>query len=140
MEITTKDIEERFRRYNKDYFAGELPTPRFGLIESYTTCGYFSCSRIVGRRRLRGQLIEISSYYDWEEDELRDVIVHEMIHYYLAYKHIDNTISHGDAFREMADEFNSTYGLNIREKVDCTKFRKTKNAPKIKWFLTQLFY
>ena len=139
MEITVELIEKKFREYNKEYFNNELPLPKFGLLESYMTCGYFSCKKIIGKRRLKGQRLDISVYYDWEENALRDVIVHEMIHYYLAYKHIDNELTHGDAFKEMATDFNNKYSMNISAKVDCTGFKKTKKAPRLSWFLVQLF-
>lgn len=140
MEVTEQIIEQKFREYNEEYFNSELPLPRFGLLKSYTTCGYFSCNKIVGRRRLRGQRLDISVYYDWEEEALKNVIIHEMIHYFLAHKHIDNGLTHGDAFKEMSCKFNREHSLNISEKVDCRGFRKTKNAPRISWFFTQIFY
>lgn len=139
MEVTKEIIAERFEKYNDLYFNNELPTPRFGLLNTYMTCGYFSCKKIIGKRRLKSQQLDISVYYDWEENDLKNVIMHEMIHYYLAYKHIDNDLTHGDAFKEMANDFNEKYGMNICEKVDCSKFKKTKNAPRLSWFLVQVF-
>ena len=83
--------------------------------------------------------MEISCYFDWEEDALRDVIVHEMIHYYLAYKHIDNNISHGEEFQKMAQEMNDKYGLNVTVKVDTTNFKRTPSAPKLGYYLSWIF-
>ena len=140
MVVTERIIEQKYREYDKAYFNDELPIPRFGLLKSYTTCGYFSCRKIIGKRRVKGPLLEISVYYDWKEEDLKNVIVHEMIHYYLAYKHIDNGLTHGDAFKEMASDFNTKYDLNITEMVDCSGFKKTDNAPRLSWFLTQIFY
>jgi hypothetical protein len=40
MEITTEIIEQKFREYNKEYFNKALPTPKFGLLKTYMTCGY----------------------------------------------------------------------------------------------------
>ena len=139
MEITTEILQEKFEEYNNLYFNGELPLPRFGLLKSYMTCGYFSCKKIIGKRKLRGQRIDISCYYDWEEEGLRDILVHEMIHYYLAYKHIDNELTHGDAFINMANNFNEIYGMNIGKKANAGNFKKLKNAPRFSWFLTQIF-
>ena len=139
MEITEQIIEQKFREYNKEFFNDELPLPKFGLLKSYITCGYFSCKKIIGKRKLRGQRLDISAYYDWDEDDLKNVIVHEMIHYYLAHKHIDVELTHGDAFMEMANELNRKYNLRISKKVDCYNFKKTKNAPKLSWFLVQMF-
>lgn len=139
MEVTIELIEQKFRDYNKEYFNNELPIPKFGLLKSYMTCGYFSCKKIIGKRRLKGQRLDISVYYDWDEEELKNVIIHEMIHYYLAHKHIDNELTHGEAFKKMANDFNEKYNLKISQKVDCSKFKKTKNAPKLSWFLVQMF-
>ena len=94
----------------------------------------FSCDKIIGRRRLKRQQIDISCYYDWREEDLRDVLVHEMVHYYLAYKHIDNNLSHGEEFLKMSKELNDKYGLNISVIVDATHFKRTAKAPSLSYF------
>ena len=88
---------------------------------------------------MKGQLLEISCYYDWEEDALRDVIVHEMIHYYLAYKHFDNNITHGEEFQKMAEELNSKFGLNVTVKIDTSKFKRAPSAPKLSYYFACIF-
>ncbi len=139
MEITTEIIVEKFRAYNRLYFNRELPMPQIRLLKSYRTCGYFSCKKIIGRRMLRGQRLEISCYYDWQEDALRDVIVHEMIHYYLAVKHIDNDLTHGEEFLKMAKEMNSRHGMNVSVKIDTTGFKRASSAPKLGYYLSLLY-
>ena len=81
MEITVDIVREKFKEYNKKFFNNELIMPEIRLLKSYLTCGYFSCKKIIGKRRLRGQRLEISCYYDWNENDLKNVIIHEMIHY-----------------------------------------------------------
>lgn len=137
MEITETIIEQKFREYNLMYFDRELPLPQFGLLKSYRTCGYFSCNKIVGRRRLKKPRIELSCRFDWEENDFRNVLVHEMIHYYLAYKHIDNEITHGEAFLKMSEGFNRKYGLNITERVDCSRFKPCKIGKS--WFYQKIY-
>lgn len=139
MEITEEILEKKFREYNKEYFNNELPIPKFGLLKSYLTCGRFTCKKLIGKRRMKGQRLEISCYFDWDEYELKNVIIHEMIHYYLGFKHIDNDITHGEEFQKMSKEFNKKYDLKISTNVDCHKFKRTKNAPKLLWSLVHLF-
>ena len=139
MEITKEYIIERFRELNKAIFNRELPLPDFQLLKSYSYCGKFSCKKVIGKRRLKGQRIEISSYYDWTEKDLDDVLVHEMLHYYLAYKHIDNNLTHGDEFKKYANLINNAFDFHITEEIDCSKFKKTKNAPKLSWVLMHIF-
>ena len=128
MEMTETLIRQKFRDYNALYFNGELPLPQFGLLKSYRTCGYFSCNKIIGRRRLKRPKIEISCRFDWEESSFQDVMVHEMIHYYLAYKHIDHELTHGEAFQTMSQDLNRRFGLHIAEKVDCSQFKPSSTA------------
>lgn len=52
-------------------------------------------------------------YYDWTEEYLRDVLVHEMLHYKLERsKNVEKNM-HGPRFRKAAAEMNEKYGLNI---------------------------
>lgn len=140
MEMTEILIEQKFREYNHLYFNGELPLPQFGLLRSYRTCGYFSCNKIIGRRKLKRPRIEISCYFDLEEDDLRNIMVHEMIHYYLAYKHIDIHITHGEAFLKMSEDFNRQYRLNITEKVDCSMFKPSAKASRLLFYMFRYLY
>lgn len=139
MIITEEIIAEKFAKYNKMYFNCELPTPRFGLLKSYRTCGEFSCKKIIGKQQLKQQRIDISVYYDWDEKDLRDILVHEMIHYYLRYKHIDIEPGHNESFHSMAQDFNEKYGLNITERINTLSFKRAANAPKISWFFAHYF-
>ena len=140
MEITTEILQEKFEEYNNLYFNGELPLPRFGLLKSYMTCGYFSCKKIIGKRKLRGQRIDISCYYDWEEEGLRDILVHEMIHYYLAYTGKDRNCRHGKAFKEMAGIFELNYKINIESHVDLSQYRRREGTPLLDYWWSKLFY
>ena len=139
MEITTEIITPKFKEYDRLYFNRELPMPRIQLLKSFRILGYFSCNKIIDRRRPKGLCLEISCYYDWLEDALRDAIVHEMIHNYLAYKNIDNNLTHGEEFQKMAQEMNDKYGLNVTVKVDTTNFKRTPSAPKLGYYLSWIF-
>lgn len=140
MEITTEYLTEIFREYNKLYFNGELPLPQFRLLKSYRTLGFFSCKKIIGRRRLKGTTIEISCRFDWDESVLRDVMVHEMIHYYLAFKHIDNQITHGEAFMQMSEDFNKRFGLNITVEVDNSKSKPSSSASRLAFLFAKYIW
>ena len=139
MEITVDIVREKFKEYNKKFFNNELIMPEIRLLKSYLTCGYFSCKKIIGKRKLKGQRLEISCYYDWDENNLKNVIIHEMIHYYLACKHIDNELSHRDAFIKMSKEFNEKYGMNITEIVDIHNFKKLKKTTFLSWCFDKVF-
>ena len=141
MELTTDLLKEKFGEYNGLYFGGELKEPVFILIKSFKYMAMFSCTKksLQKGRRICGAKIKISTYYDWDEGSLRDAIVHEMVHYYLATKHIDDTLSHGDAFQKMAETLNNEHGLNIVAENKDTKIGRSKSAPLFGWFLHRIF-
>ncbi len=103
-----------FDEYNMKYFEGKLLFPQFDLLHSYRTCGYFQYT--TGGwfdKTVYDPIIFITDYYDFTEQQFVDVIVHEMIHYYLAYTGQDRSCRHGKKFKEMAERLNNQYGLHI---------------------------
>lgn len=123
-----------FSEYNNAYFGGELPLPRFVLDHDRRSLGEFRCY-FDEYGEVDDPEIMISDCYEYTEERLRDVLVHEMIHYYLAYTQEDTRISHGSAFQRMANDFNSRYGMNITKTVDVTGMGTVKYG---NWF-TRMF-
>ena len=135
MKVTFPIMIEKYQEYNRLYFDGGLPMPNFGMLETYSYLGRFRCAKIVGNRRLKRQMIELSCYYDFTEEELRDVFVHEMIHYYLAYHHIDNNLTHGEAFLKMCQEMNLRYGMNLKARAGRFEYKRAADAPLGSWIV-----
>jgi len=63
-----------------------------------------------------------------------------MIHYYLANKHIDIHITHGEAFQKMSEDFNRQHGINITEKVDCSMFKPSAKASRLLFYMYRYLY
>ena len=138
MEITRDTIYISFHLYNFEYFGNELPAPNFKVRHSYRTLGFFSCEYDEDGYMFN-QTIELSDNYDYTESQLRDILVHEMIHYYLAYNGIDTQCSHGTEFKKMANDFNRTYGMNITPTIDLTPYEIKKGNSKLMFALSTLF-
>jgi predicted SprT family Zn-dependent metalloprotease len=121
-----------------EYFEGKLLFPQFCLLHSYRTCGYFQYTKGSWLdKTLYDPTISITDYYDFSEKQFRDIMCHEMIHYYLAYFGIDKRCKHGKKFKEMAERLNRTYGLNITPYLDLSNYKKRKGAPKFTYWLLQ---
>lgn len=138
MEITRNTIYISFHLYNFEYFGNELPAPNFKVRHSYRTLGFFSCEYDEDGNMLN-PTIEISDYYDYTESQLRDILVHEMIHYCLAYNGVDPQCKHGEAFQRQANLFNRTYGMNITSTIDLTPYKIKKGNSKLMFTLSTLF-
>lgn len=115
MTPTTEQIATWFDTFNRDYFAGSMPRPRLSLGHSRTRLGSMSCKR---RRTLTGWrfsdfAIRLSTYYDCTEREMQTVLLHEMIHYYIAWKGIRDDAPHGSVFRSIMNRLNTRHGWDI---------------------------
>ena len=110
MIITIKEIKEQFDIWNKKAFNGELPTPQFELMQTKRMLGQFCPSKVMGQYTYK---IRISVFYDRPFEYYVDTIVHEMLHYYIKYKGIKDTSSHGRVWKRMAAELSNKFGLTI---------------------------
>lgn len=105
---------DTFNLCNMEYFGGELMFPEFELLHSKNTCGYFKYTKGGWfDHTLYDPIIMMTDYYDFTDSQYRDIMCHEMIHYYLAYTGVDRNCHHGKEFKKMADQLNLNYGLHI---------------------------
>lgn len=121
MEISEFNILAGFQSFNHEYFNDELPIPNLVIRHTYRTLGYFHCDLDMWGN-IVNPIIEMSDNYDYTESQFRDILVHEMIHYYLLLTGRDKRCHHGREFKKMSKEFNSKYGMNITSTIDLTPY------------------
>ena len=78
MIICETALKNLFLEYNKEYFDDVLPMPVITFSDSYRNLGYFSC--YFDNWGCYNPIIEISNVYDFTPDQMREVLVHEMLH------------------------------------------------------------
>ena len=133
IEISKEFVKEKFKEYNDLYFNGQLKMPIITLIQSDVLAGQF-CAK-WGKRNGVLQLIrkeiQIVENIVWTEDSLRNVLVHEMIHYYVETKKVkpkrEGDFQHWGLFWKMKIKLNWKYGLHITNKYT---YLKLKNEAK----------
>lgn len=137
MTIGLSKVFNYFIFYNDKYFDGILPIPNFKRRHGWRTLGYFSyCPDDPFGTT---EVIEISDFYDYTLGQFRDILVHEMIHYYLCFTGEDPECRHGKAFKRMAKYFNETYGMNITTTIDTSLMKPAANASKVSKFFFKIF-
>jgi hypothetical protein len=139
-------MPQMFWECNRLYFDHQLQTPKFGLMHSYRTLGKFAYFWGEKKKPVKKRYMAIlmSDYFDFDEETFRNIMVHEMIHYYL-YLNDPNDCSifsrvlrffsfkdfdHGPEFMAMAQKLNEQYGLNITKTYDASSIPLAPNAPK----------
>ena len=116
MRPTIPYLEQKFEEFNQQIFAGELPKLPIELTDAKTFIGKCVYRR---RRKWYGKVVRydfrlrFNTRIDLPEQEMEDTIIHEMIHYYIGYKQLNDTSAHGPLFRKMMSEINEKYGRYI---------------------------
>ena len=138
IEITSEaQLKSLFRTFNDEYFDGVLPMPDFEIMKSFRYFGYFMSD--IEDDTTVNPVIKISDQYVYTESQLRDVFVHEMIHYYLAYMGIDVKGSHSKEFYKMVDKFNRKYKMHITETINMNEYVRREGTSWLKYTLAKLF-
>ena len=114
-ELTIDYLRQAFEHYNDLIFEGKLPVPKLKWSRAKTRLGQMACKRKTswGRTKYYDFTISISNYYKLTKEEIDDVLIHEMIHYSIAYTGLKDTSAHGIVFRGMMDKINRTFGRHI---------------------------
>ena len=114
-ELTIDYLQQAFEHYNNLIFDGKLPVPKLKWSRAKTRLGQMACKRKMswGRTTFYDYTISVSNYYKLTTEEIDDVLIHEMIHYSIAYTGLKDTSAHGVIFRGMMDKINRSFGRHI---------------------------
>jgi len=142
MIVNVKMISDRIREYEKyfeDFITLDRLYPVIGVKITHhgRSFGSFRCT-IDEYGEIYNYYIQISDYYDYTEENLRDIIVHEMIHFFIVYyKLAPISKPHGKVFKEMAKHMNEKYGMDIRKHPDLDKYKIREDLP---WYKKVYYY
>lgn len=116
MRPTLEYLKDKFEYYNRLCFDGSLPMPSIKLNMRYSEMGVTKYREMIsadGVKHYGDFSIEISVRRDLPEEEYIDTLVHEMIHYYIAYNHIVDDSTHGQVFCQKMKYITDTFGIKI---------------------------
>lgn len=116
MRPTLDYIHQKFEEFNHLCFDDRLPPLPIVLSNAKTylgVCAYKTKRDLLMRKRHYDFRLRISTRFDLPEDVIEDTILHEMIHYYIAYHHLKDTSTHGRLFRQMMSDINTRFGRHI---------------------------
>lgn len=116
MRPTLDYIKNKFDYYNQLCFDGTLPVPQIRLNMRYGQMGVTKSKFTItpdGTIHNEDISIEISIRRDLPEEEYIDTLVHEMIHYYIAYNDVVDDSPHGSVFCQKMQYITDTFGIKI---------------------------
>ncbi len=113
---TLEYVTQKFAEYNATIFNSELAPLPIKLSRARTFVGITSYHRkrkLLGGEQKYNFSLRFSTCFDLTESEWQDVIIHEMIHYYIGSRQIKDTSAHGAVFRKMMNDINQRFHRNI---------------------------
>lgn len=109
-------VERKFEEYNALCFEGKLRPLPVRLCSARTFLGQVTCRRergTDGAWHYTDFTLRISTKIDLPEQVVEDVILHEMIHYWILSNGLHDTGPHGELFVRKMREINLRYDRNI---------------------------
>ena len=119
----------KFNHFNNLCFGGKLPPVTIEMCNAKSYLG--QCTHKI-RKKADGTQekydfrIRLSLRADLPEDELDDILIHEMIHYYIGVNNFRDTAPHGILFQQKMELINTTYGRHLTISHKGTKEQKEK--------------
>lgn len=137
MIATHEYVKEKFGEFNRLFFGGKLPTLPICMSNARTflgACTYKRKKNWLGKTVLYDFKLKISKRLDLPENDIEDIIIHEMIHYYIAINKMKDSSAHGPLFRQMMNDINTKYGRHITISHKMTSEQHLASADKTeKW-------
>lgn len=90
-------VKHLWNKYNVEYFGGALSEPTIRIVRATRYYGDFVVTESSGRPTLR-----LSNRLNNSPEQLRDTLLHEMVHQYLWELGLPNWDDHGEAFKNEA--------------------------------------
>ena len=133
MKPTLEFLRERFAHFNSLIFAGRLPEVPVTLCSVTSFVAQYRCTG--GRHLLR-----FSTAFDLPERELEDTVIHEMIHYFIAYNGLHDRSAHGPLFKALMQSINETHGRNITisRRTGSGEMAEARMAASKKWHVVAI--
>ena len=116
MKITVEEVRRMFGEFNALIFGGRLPEVPVEISAAKGAlgkCVYRANMTPDGRRRFSDFKNRISAAVEMDRALLEDVVIHEMIHYFILIHNLEDTSPHGEIFKALMRSINASYGRHI---------------------------
>ena len=108
--------KRKFEEFNRLMFGGELPEIPIYLSDAKTFLGKFCFKKRKlpnGKTAYYDFSLRMNTRLDLPEQEVEDTIIHEMIHYFIAYKNLEDASAHGPKFQHIMKSINERFGRHL---------------------------
>ena len=137
-------LRQKFSEFNQQIFNGRLPEPAITLCAVSSFVGQFK-SKVRkgedGSREFYDYQLRFSTSFNLPEAVLEDTLIHEMIHYFIAYNGLYDRSAHGPLFKSLMQSINEAHGrsITISHRTTGSEMAEAKSAKK-KWHVIAILH
>jgi predicted SprT family Zn-dependent metalloprotease len=116
MRANVEYVKQKFNEFNELCFEGKLQPLPFKTTSARSFLGqvrFFREKNLDGTWYYCNFEFIVSTTFDLAEELVEDVILHEMIHYYILSNQMQDTAPHGELFMRKMQELNVRFNRNI---------------------------
>lgn len=116
MKPTVEYIQRKFEEFNRLIFNNDLKPLPIHVSHAKSTLGGVTFKhrhKWLGKEEYYDFAMRISTRFDLPEPEIEDIIIHEMIHYYILSHQMRDTSPHGQLFKQMMNDINQRHKRHI---------------------------
>lgn len=116
MKATIAYVEKKFEELNGQIFAGRLLKFPIDLSDVSSALGQCVCQERLmpdDTKEYSDFRMKINSRIGLPENLVEDVIIHEMIHYFILLNGLHDTALHGEIFMAIMRSINGHFGRHI---------------------------
>ena len=116
MKPSLQYIKQKFEEYNRDMFGGQLPELPMEIVNVKTYLGLCSYKKRFaenGKEEYYNFKLSFNERLEVSEEEVQDTLIHEMIHYFIGYKQLDDVSAHGPVVLSRMNIINTKFNRHI---------------------------
>lgn len=112
MTFTKTYLKELYKKCNHQFFNDELPKTGLSFRIDHSIHNLAGCYFSTKNDKINAT-IYFSDMYEWNEQYLERIMLHEMVHIslYCANKKADS--KHGKRFKEVCKQINTKFGVDV---------------------------
>ena len=138
--VTSSYLQKKFGDFNEKYFNRVLPPCDMRAVNDCFRLGLY-----LGGKKIKHPIIYIvkrpvlAKKTFWTEEDLDNIIIHEMIHLYVdkIMHRQTGLFQHGYFYRKVCKRLKKEYGLKV--KLSAYRFEKTKTPSSVLEYLKAFF-
>lgn len=142
IDLKSYNFKSLFNTINKECFNNSLEYIPIKIVKSKTFSGQYSCTIYRSTGKIENEIIKISNTFLFDENKLKNILCHELIHAFVAQNYPKEKEHHGYNFKTnmyRINKLNLGYNITLTDDEPTELNTKVLNKTKEKLFIISIW-